>query len=291
MSNNNNIIYRKKRARAKPVQAYGGMWKVAYADFITAMMAFFLLLWLLSVTSDSTLKGVAKYFTPTESVSDKAGLGFEGGVDANIDNGIGAPHSAANSLIYGSPSRNRRKIDDAHKSSMMADAEKQQFLAIINNIKKNPELQDFSDNINIDVTDEGLRIQIMDSDNRPMFKPNTYQLQPYMSKILTVIGKMIKDQPNYLSISGHTSAIEYNKLQSIDSWNISSQRANEVRKFLTTNLISEHQIVRIIGMSDREPFDPSDQYSIKNIRVSVTLLNNASVSPFQQSAPDKSFKK
>ena len=286
-------VYRKRKTREKYSATYNGMWKVAYADFITAMMAFFLLMWLLSITSDETLKGVAKYFTPTTSVSDKAGLGFEGGVDANIDDGIGAPHSAANSLIYGSPSKNRRKINANDKSAMIADAEQQKFLAIISNIQQNPELQDLSDNINVAVSDEGLRIQIMDSDNRPMFKPNTYELQPYMNRILTIIGKMIKNQPNYIAISGHTASVEgkNTKLQYVDAWNISSQRANEVRKFLTANLIDDYQVVKIVGMADREPFDFQDQYSVKNIRVSITLLNNASLSPFQQSAPSKSFRK
>jgi len=284
-------IYRKRRTRKKYTATYNGMWKVAYADFITAMMAFFLLMWLLSITSDETLKGVAKYFTPTSSVGDKAGLGFDGGLDANIEDGIGAPHSASSSLIYGSPSKNYRKINDKH--NVNTNAEKQQFLAIINNMRKNPELQDLSDNINIDVSDDGLRIQIMDSDNRPMFKPNTYELQPYMSRILTIVGKMIKDQPNYIAISGHTASIEGNngKLRNIDSWNISSQRANEVRKFLATNLINDNQVVKIVGMANREPFDIKDQYSVKNIRVSITLLNNALLSPFQQSAPSNSFKK
>jgi chemotaxis protein MotB len=280
-------VYRKRKTREKYSAVYNGMWKVAYADFITAMMAFFLLMWLLSITSDETLKGVAKYFTPTASVSDKAGLGDEGGVDANIEDGIGAPHSAANSLIYGSPSRNSRKANMNYKARMIADAEQQQFLAIMSNIQQNPELQDLADNINVSVADEGLKIQIMDSENRPMFKPDTYELQPYMNRILTIVGKMIKNQPNYIAITGHTASFvsKNPKLGSIDAWNISSQRANEVRKFLVTNVIDDYQVVKIVGMADREPLDLHDQYSTKNIRVSITLLSKASLSPFQQSSP------
>lgn len=289
MSKSPIIIYKKRKKSSHAIHR-SGMWKVAYADFITAMMAFFMLLWLLSVTPENTLKGVAKYFTQATSVSDKVGLGFEGGADANVEDGTGAPNAASSSLIYGSPSRGRR-LDQASKSGMMTDLEKQHFIEVMNNIQQNVELRDYSDNINVDMTSDGLRIQIMDSDNRPMFKPNTYELQPYMNKILTVIGKMIKDQPNYIAISGHTASVKNTSNAGIDYWSISSLRANEVRKYLTNDLIKPDQVVRIVGRADTEPFDAKDIYSTKNIRVGVTLLNNGSVSRFQQSAPDKSFGK
>jgi chemotaxis protein MotB len=267
------------------------MWKVAYADFITAMMAFFLLLWLLSVTPENTLKGIAKYFTPNTSISDKAGLGFEGGADTNVEEGIAAPNAASSSLVFGSPSRGRR-IDQADKSALMTEIEKQQLISIMNNIQKNVELKEFADNISVDVTNDGLRIQIMDSDNRPMFKPNTMDLEPYMIKILTVVGKLIKDQPNYIAISGYTASIRpTDKGNNIDYWNLSAARANQVRKFLTHDLINNQQVERIIGKADREPFDPEDPYSVKNIRIGITLLNSSAVDKFQQSAPEKSFSK
>lgn len=289
MSKSPVIIYKKRKKSSHGIHR-SGMWKVAYADFITAMMAFFMLLWLLSVTPENTLKGVAKYFTQSTSVSDKVGLGFEGGADANVEDGTGAPNAASSSLIYGSPSRGRR-LDQASKSGMMTDLEKQHFIEVMNNIQQNVELRDYSDNINVDMTSDGLRIQIMDSDNRPMFKPNTYELKPYMNKILTVIGKMIKDQPNYIAISGHTASVKNANNTSIDYWSVSSLRANEVRKYLTNDLIKKDQVVRIVGRADTEPFDAKDIYSSKNIRVGITLLNNGSVSRFQQSAPDKSFGK
>lgn len=278
--------------RIKKVQGgghHGGAWKVAYADFVTAMMAFFLLMWLVSISSDKTLQGIAKYFTPTESISDKAGLGFDGGADANMEKGIGAPNEASSSLIYGSPSKGHR-VDTARLPSNMTDVEKDHFISIMNTIQSDIELQSFADNINVDVTNEGLRIQIMDSDNRPMFKPNTSELQPYMEKILGVIGRMIKNQPNYISISGHTASLkDLSAGEGLDFWEISSERANEVRKYLTKRLLENKQVVKIVGRADREPFEPKDPYSIKNIRVGITLLNDASVSSYQRAAPDSSF--
>lgn len=265
---------------------HGGAWKVAYADFVTAMMAFFLLLWLISVSDKATLQGVAQYFTPTESISDKAGLGFDGGADANIEKGTGAPNAASSSLIYGSPSKGHR-VDSARMPSNMSDIERDHFISIMNSIQQSSELKSFADNIQIDITNEGLRIQIMDSDNRPMFKPNTADLQPYMEKIITIIAKMVSTQPNYISISGHTASVKAGSDTGIDFWNISADRANEVRKFMTQKLIDKGQVVKIIGLSDREPFDPKDPFGIKNIRVGITLLNEASITAYQKSVPTK----
>ncbi len=273
--------------KVKKIQAaghHGGAWKVAYADFVTAMMAFFLLLWLISVSDKATLQGVAQYFTPTESISDKAGLGFDGGADSNIEKGIGAPNAASTSLIYGSPSKGHR-VDSARQPTNMSEVERDHFISIMNSIMQNSDLQSFSDNIQIDITNEGLRIQIMDTDNRPMFKPNTAELQPYMEKIITVIGKMISTQPNYISISGHTATVKAGTSPGIDFWHISSERANEVRKFLTQKLIDKNQVVKILGISDREPFDPKDPYGVKNIRVGITLLNDSAITSYQKSVP------
>lgn len=286
MSKNNTIIIVKKINAQTSHQRHGGSWKVAYADFVTAMMAFFLLLWLVSVSSESTLQGVAQYFTPTESISDKAGLGFDGGTKTNIEKGIGAENAASSSLIYGSPSKGHR-VDSARNQSNMTDIEKDHFISIMNNIQQNSDLKNYSDNLQMDITNEGLRIQIIDSDNRPMFKPNTSELQPYMEKIITVIAKIVSSQPNYISISGHTASIKNNNMDnSLDFWKISTERANEVRKFMVKELMDKKQIVKIIGRADREPFDPRDPYSVQNIRVGITLLNDESISDYQKSVPN-----
>lgn len=285
MVKNQNIVIKK----VKKVQGgghHGGAWKVAYADFVTAMMAFFLLLWLISVSSNDTLRGIAEYFTPTESISDKAGLGFDGGSDANIDKGISAPNAAASSLIYGSPSKGHR-ADAARLTTNMSEVEKEHFLSVMNTIQENKELKSYSDNLQMDITEEGLRIQIMDSDNRPMFKPNTAQLQPYMEKIIVVISKIVAGQPNYISISGHTASVkDPASAKGLDFWQISADRANETRKFMMDNLIDKNQVVRIVGRADREPFDPKDPYGVKNIRIGIILLNEKSVSNFQRAAPE-----
>ena len=286
MSKNNTTIIIRKIKKIQDNKKRGGSWKVAYADFVTAMMAFFLLLWLVSVSSESTLQGVAQYFTPTKSISDKAGLGFDGGTKTNIEKGIGAENAASSSLIYGSPSKGHR-VDAARKPSNMTEVEKDHFISIMNSIQQNSDLKNYSDNLQMDITNEGLRIQIIDSDNRPMFKPNTSELQPYMEKIITVIGKIVSNQPNYISISGHTASIKDSNLGNVlDFWKISSDRANEVRKFMVRQLIDKKQVVKIVGRADREPFDYKDPYSVQNIRVGITLLNEDSISEYQKSIPN-----
>lgn len=280
------IIIIKKVKKSSDGRRKAVAWKVAYADFVTAMMAFFLLLWLVSISSRDTLKGIAEYFTPTESVSNKAGLGFDGGANPNMDKSIASQSAASSSLIYGSPSKGHR-VDSARMPSNMSDVEKDHFVSIMNSIEQNSELKNYSDNLSIDITNEGLRIQITDSDNRPMFKPNTAELEPYMEKIVTVIGKIVANQPNYISISGHTASIkDPNSANKLDFWEISADRANEVRKNMMKQLIDKKQVVKIIGRADREPYDAKDPYGVKNIRVGITLLNDASISNYQKAAPN-----
>ena len=139
MAKNQQIIIKKVK-KVVVGGHHGGAWKVAYADFVTAMMAFFLLLWLISVSDKATLQGVAQYFTPTESISDKAGLGFDGGADANLEEGVRAPNAASSSLIYGSPSKGHR-VDAARLPSNMTDVEKDHFISIMNSIQQNSELK------------------------------------------------------------------------------------------------------------------------------------------------------
>jgi len=262
---------------------HGGMWKVAYADFVTAMMAFFLLMWLIGATPKENLQGIAKYFTPTVSRRQDKGLGFDGGADPNIQEGVYAPHSSSTSLIYGSPLNGPHMVQ-AELNRQIVDSEKRSFINIMNNIQKRISTE-IADNIVMDVTAEGLRIQVMDSDNRPMFKAGTDEMQPYMAKILTMLGDLLKSQPNYISICGHTASFKDPAAAGdIDYWRLSVLRANKVRAFLS-NLIKPDQVVRLLGKADKEPFDVRDPYGAKNIRITITLLTNSYVGKSQQVAP------
>ena len=264
---------------------HGGMWKVAYADFVTAMMTFFLLMWLINSTPKENLEGIAKYFTPTMSQSKEKGIGFKGGTDANTQNGKYAPHSAASSLIYGSPISGPNSIP-SEQNRQIVDSEKISFINIMSTIQKTIS-SEIADNIAVDISPEGLRIQIMDSDNRPMFKPGTDEMEPYMSKILTVLGDVLKNQPYHLAITGHTASLQdpTSPDNAVDYWRLSALRANKVRSFLS-NLIQQDQVTRIMGTADKEPFDYRDPFGVKNMRTTITLITNSEVDKTQQVAPD-----
>ncbi len=271
------IIQRsRKKTRTDPVHA--GMWKVAYADFITAMMCFFLLMWLISTTPQDKLEGIAQYFAAKDSPF--SSTGEQDGKEKLI-----SKKNAPKQLLK---SNAGEQIFDSDKFNLLSAEEKQSFINTMNDIKKDKVLQEFSENIVWDVSSDGLRIQITDSNNRPMFKPNTDELAPYMMEILNAIGRMISTYPNYIAIAGHTASIMDRDKTNIDYWQLSALRANEVRKFFG-NILKPDQVVRITGKSDTEPMDPRDPFNSQNARISITLLTNGSVSKFQQSVPEKAF--
>lgn len=276
------IVYikaRKKRNRNDI--AHAGMWKVAYADFITAMMCFFLLMWLISTTPTDKLEGIAKYFAPKSSRFQ--GTGYEDGKQKAI-----APKSQPQQLLKDNLGD---QIFDSTDTSMLTEDEKQSFVNTMNDIRKDKVMQEFSENIIWDVTSDGLRIQITDSNNRPMFRPNTAELAPYMREILNVVSRMISGYPNYIAISGHTASAQANDFVAgnIDFFRLSALRANEVRKYLS-NTLKQGQVIRILGKSDKEPLDPREPFNSKNARISITLLTNTSISKYQQSLPSNAFK-
>lgn len=284
MSDKPIVIIRKKKLKVVNDKYQGGTWKIAYADFITAMMAFFLLLWLVSVTPEETQRGIVEYFTTADL--DSSGLGSDGGLDENINKDLGNASANSRNIIYGSPSTGRQ-MKAANGDGGLTDSEKRHFLEMTLAIQKSRDLQEFIENLNVDVTTEGIRIQIMNTEHRPVFKPNTDELQPYMNKLLFVIGELLKDQPNYLAFTGHTATVKDEKKDhNVDDWALSAMRANTLRKFFVDNeSISAEQVSRVIGKSSTEPFDLHNQYNPKNIRVTIVLLKDAYVNAFQKVMP------
>lgn len=270
------VIFRKAKKERSAETSHAGMWKVAYADFVTAMMCFFLMMWLISITPTDKLEGIAKYFS-TKSSRFK-GTGEEDGKEKGLK-----PKSQPKQLMSTTLGE---QVFDSNKSGLLTDEEKENFINTMNDIRKDRVMQEFSENIIWDVSTDGLRIQITDTNNRPMFKPNTAELAPYMKDILDAVSRMIGKYPNYIAISGHTASVLSNDIANtkIDFWSLSALRANEVRKYLDSS-IKDGQVVRIVGKSDVEPIDPREPFNSKNARISITLLSNTSVSKYQQSLP------
>jgi chemotaxis protein MotB len=267
---------------------HGGAWKVAYADFVTAMMAFFLLLWLLNSTPSDKLSGIAQYFEPTIGISGQKGIGFEGGKSQNKD-GI-STYDKEQGVKYGVMKKGEiiaapQKGDTVSNEEM----ENERFTLVEGELKKvimsDAELAQFQDAISFDVTPEGLQIKITDQDKYPMFQAGSANLNSYTKNVITKIVGLIKYSPNFLQISGHTDSDTTGMNSDYGNWELSADRANSARRFMIDQGVPQDQIARVVGRADAEPLDQDNPNSPRNRRITITLLRN-SIMPFNKvSAP------
>ena len=277
-----NIIIKK----VKKVQggAHGGAWKVAYADFVTAMMAFFLLLWLLNVTTDEQKSGIADYFAPTTVSFSRSGSGgVMGGLTLSSegakssDNQTSSDVSKAESAVLEDATEKQLEEEMAAREQSSFD-EAQNLLEAA--LKETPELEELSEQVKIDMTEEGMRIQIVDQDGGSMFVAGTNKLTKRSQKVIQEIAEVIGKLPNDVSISGHTDASPYdNKASGESNWELSSGRANSSRKVLQDAGVAPVRIARVIGKADQDPLTPEDPFLPENRRISIILLRRANVLP------------
>ncbi|NCN23221.1 MAG: flagellar motor protein MotB, partial [Gallionella sp.] len=248
-----------KRIKKVAAGAHGGAWKIAYADFVTAMMAFFLLMWLLGSTSKGDLKGISDYFKTPLKVALAGGSGS--GDSSSILKGGGKDLTRSEGQVKSGDLPTEKRIINlkaAQQEFKRAEAEKLKDLksSIEKAIENNAQLKQFKNQILLDITTEGLRIQIVDEQNRPMFQSGRAQLEPYTREILHAIGQTLNDVPNKVSISGHTDAALYgggNKGYS--NWELSADRANASRRELIAGGMADDKIVRVVGLSSAVLFD------------------------------------
>ena len=230
MENNQPIII--KRVKRIAGGHHGGAWKIAFADFATAMMAFFLVLWLLSTATPEQKIAIAGYF--------KDPVGFsESGTPYIIDLGgtpTLAPENTLNPEVKSQPQPDKVTVDTEQVEGMAEQVEKERLELLLqelqNKVDENPQLQKFKDQILFEITQDGLRIQIMDAENRPMFDSGSARLKPYFEDILLAMADTIKAVPNKISISGHTDAKPYTGTGEFGNWELSANRANAARRAL-----------------------------------------------------------
>lgn len=275
---------------------HGGAWKVAYADFVTAMMAFFLLLWLLNAVTEEQLNGIADYFTPIAASTRESGAG---GMLGGQTLGEGASQSRTGSTSavvlpppsIGSggedtsdPAEGKDKSEDESASQMEA-REQKEFEQVVSDIKKNisgiPELAPLASSLLIDNTPEGLRIQIMDQDKIDMFAPGSATLYPRAKELLAQIAMIIKKLPNKVSLTGHTDPSGFVDPTGYTNWELSSDRALATRRALLEGGLEDNQLAKVVGAADREPIDPSQPRSPRNRRMSIVLLRAEKVDSSQ----------
>jgi chemotaxis protein MotB len=244
------IVLRRSR-KSSHAAAHGGSWKIAYADFVTAMMAFFLLMWLLSSTNAGDLQGIADYFNRP--------------LQALLTQGPGTTATTAPQTEKENDQQ-RRKDDSAQ-----LDALKTKLDALI---EQSPKLKAFKNQIKIDITSEGLRVQIIDDQNRPMFDKGDAVLKSYTKDILDQIGPTLNAVPNHLSIAGHTDALPYRGMvDGYSNWELSSERANAARRELLAGGMYANKVLQIRGLADALPFLKDDPNNPSNRRISIVVLN------------------
>ena len=261
---------------------HGGAWKIAYADFVTAMMAFFLLMWLLGSTAKGDLQGIAEYFRTPLKVAMSGGSGA--GDSSSVIQGGGKDLTRKDGQVKKGDDPEIKKtynLQAAHLREAEQELEKAELARlkalktkIEEVIESRPTLRQFKKQLLIDITTEGLRIQIVDEQNRPMFALAKAELQPYTKEILFEIGRALNDVPNRVSLSGHTDATPYaSGEKGYSNWELSADRANASRRALIAGGMDETKVLRVVGLSSAVLFDRQDPFSPINRRISIIVMN------------------
>ncbi|AWL06867.1 flagellar motor protein MotB [Massilia oculi] len=255
---------------------HGGAWKIAYADFVTAMMAFFLLMWLLGSTAKGDLVGIAEYFKTPLKVAMAGGSGS--GDSSSVIKGGGEDLTRTQGQVKRGDSVPEKKTYDlqAAKAALAREesARLQTLKARIESaIEVNPMLKKYQNQLLLDITSEGLRIQIVDEKNRPMFALAKAELQPYTKEILHIIGMVLNEVPNRIGISGHTDSTPYYSDAGYSNWELSADRANASRREMVLGGLQDDKVLRVVGLASAAHLDAKDPFNPVNRRISIIVMN------------------
>ncbi|WP_114813768.1 flagellar motor protein MotB [Paraburkholderia kururiensis] len=278
-----------KRAAPAKKGHHGGAWKLAYADFMTAMMAFFLLMWLLSSASTTQLKGIAEYFNQPLKITlwggdrsaEDSSILRGGGRDISTDQ-QGITRMSDGSTSHAEHSQSR--ADDQAMKQLQGELERREQVRLhdlqvklMAAIEANPVLRQFRQQIRIDSTLTGLRIEIVDTQKRPMFATASDEVEPYMRDILREIGKTLNDVPNRIVVQGHTDAVPYaGGEKGYSNWELSADRANASRRELIAGGMDEAKVLRVLGLASTQNLVKDDPLAPENRRISIIVLNKKS---------------
>ncbi len=267
-----------KRIKKISGGAHGGAWKIAYADFVTAMMAFFLLMWLLGSTSKAKLEGIAQYFQTPLKIALAGGSGS--GDSSSVIKGGGTDLTRSVGQVKNGEVEGKKTINlDASRAKKQME---QQEAVRLQDIKakldkavaSNPKMQQFKKQMKIDITSDGLRIQIIDDKNRPMFDIGGAVMKHYTRDILREIGKTLNEVPNRISLSGHTDAVPYAGGDAgYSNWELSADRANASRRELVAGGLEDGKVLRVVGLGSAIPFDKTDLNAPVNRRIAIIVMN------------------
>ena len=256
---------------------HGGAWKIAYADFVTAMMAFFLLMWLLGSTTEGDKKGIADYFASPLKIAMGGGSGS--GDSSSVVKGGGTDLTRSDGQVNkGDVEAKRRtlqlkalKADQRRAEMSRLESLKKRVEDVLAN---NPKLAAMKSQIRLEMTRDGLRIQIVDEQNRAMFDSGSAIVKPYMRELLREIGSVLAEVPNRLTLEGHTDAQPFGAGErGYSNWELSSDRANASRRELGAGGLPEDRVLLVQGLASSVLFDPADPLSAVNRRISILVMN------------------
>ena len=285
---------------------HGGAWKVAYADFVTAMMAFFLLLWLLNVSTDDALETISNYFDPTHAkISERtsgAG-GLMGGLSMSPEGAMvtdvqpliqprptgmtsqgAAPQTELSTFQRQQQQTLRQLEEELRKEEQKRFTEAKKELE--KQVKENQELADLAKNLLVDITPEGLRIQIVDQEGKPMFPLGSAEMYDYTRKLMQVVAGVVTGMPNDISIRGHTDSYQYAPGAKYTNWELSADRANSSRRALLADGVPAKRLANIMGKADKEHLVAENPTDARNRRISIILLNETMKQAFTRGAFD-----
>ena len=304
---------------------HGGAWKVAYADFVTAMMAFFLLLWLLNVTTDEQQRGIADYFAPAAVSQQQSGSGGAMGGQTMVRDGARISNAGLPTVVVSigdiqdededhddgkkfdpagdeideeGISNNEEAVEGSERgrkgrpgeddiAEELAKREEEAFNEAMDAIEQAieqaaPELQELAQNLMVDMTPEGLRIQLVDSNGRSMFPKGSPDLEGHTKQLLTLVTDVMNRLPNKIKITGHTDATPYRSSNGYGNWELSADRANASRRALLELGVPPARIDQVTGKAAQEPLVENDPYADANRRISIVLIRQAGLAPTQQ---------
>jgi len=255
---------------------HGGAWKIAYADFVTAMMAFFLLMWLLGSTAKGDLVGISEYFKTPLKVAMAGGSGS--GDSSSVIKGGGEDLTRTAGQVKRGDSPPEKKTYDLQAAKAALAREEGQRLQMLkarieSAIEVNPMLKKYQNQLLLDITSEGLRIQIVDEKNRPMFALAKADLQPDTKQILHIIGMVLNEVPNKIGISGHTDSTPYYSDAGYSNWELSADRANASRREMVLGGLQDDKVLRVVGLASAAHLDAKDPFNPVNRRISIIVMN------------------
>ena len=281
-----------KRVKKGGHAAHGGAWKIAYADFVTAMMAFFLMMWLIGSTTEGDRKGIADYFSSPLKLS-MLGGGSGSGDSSSVVKGGGEDLSrSVGQVKRGDVEAATRTVNLQALKAEQARAERARLEQLKDQIEKkineSGKLEALKSQIRLDLTREGLRIQIVDANNRPMFASGSAMVQPYMRDLLREIGAILTEVPNRLTLEGHTDSQPFaGGALGYTNWELSADRANASRRELMAGGLAESRVLRVQGLAASVPFERDDPAAPINRRISIIVMNrDAEDRFFRVDAPD-----